>query len=116
MPDNINEKVISIFAKHKKQQSIDNDDEKIVRNEDGFYYICIQKDSNGRPLVEKNLLERLNKCHYIVKVMIKQPDHAHIHNYRVPGDKILKFLLPYINKEKEGKILEIDTYYPDELA
>ncbi|MDD3014344.1 MAG: hypothetical protein PHC34_11635 [Candidatus Gastranaerophilales bacterium] len=115
MTDKIDEKIISIFARHKKQLPID-DEHKIIRNSDGFYYVCINKDENGKHFDKKKLLERANSCYYIVKVMLDGSDHPHICNFRIPGEKILNFLTPYINEEKEGEIIEIDKYFPDDLA
>ena len=115
MTDKIDEKIISIFARHKKQLPIDKE-HKIIRNSDGFYYVCVQKDENGKHFDRNKLLERANSCYYIVKVMLERNDHPHICNFRVPGEKILDFLSSYINEEKEGKIIEIDKYFPDDLA
>lgn len=115
MPDKIREKVINIFTRHKKQQP-NADDEKVIRSEDGYYYVCVKKDDNGRYFDEKHLLERAVTSHYIVRVLVTDFDHPHIYNYKVPGEKILDFLTPYINGEKAGTIIEINIYYPEELA
>lgn len=116
MTDHINKKVISIFAKHKKQLPMD-DDEKVIKNEDGFYYVCVKKDENGKHFDENKLLESANDCHYIVKIMVSNAtNYPFIYNFKVPGDKILSFLTSYSNNEKEGKIIEIDKYYPGDIA
>lgn len=115
MTDKINEKVINIFTRHRKQLPI-LDDEKVIRSDDGFYYICVKKDENGRYFDEEKLLNRANECHYIVKVMVIHSDYPCIYNYKVPGNKILDFLTSYINNEKDGKIIEIDKYFPHDLA
>jgi hypothetical protein len=115
MTDKINEKVINIFTRHKKQLPI-SDDEKVIRSEDGYFYICVKKDENSRSFDVEKLLDRAYSCQYIVKVMVNHSDSPYIYNYKVPGEKILDFLTPYINMEKEGKIIEIDKYYPHELA
>lgn len=115
MTEKINEKIISIFARHKKQLPID-DEHKVIRNSDGFYYVCIQKDDNGNNLDKKKLLENLSSCYYIIKVMVEEQDRPVICNFRVPGEKITNFLATYINKEKEGTIIEIDKYFPEDLA
>jgi len=115
MTKKINEKIISIFSRHKKQLPI-GDDEKVIRNEDGFYYICIKKDENGRYFDAEKVLSHTDSCQYIVKVMITTTEHPYIYNYKVPGDRILEFLTPYIHGEKEGRVIEIDKYYPHELA
>ncbi|EKE03303.1 MAG: hypothetical protein ACD_20C00222G0002 [uncultured bacterium] len=115
MTDKINEKVINIFTRHKKQLPI-SDDEKVIRNDDGFYYICVKKDENGRHFDEEKLSKGADECHYLVKVMVKHSEYPFIYNYKVPGEKILEFLKPYTNDEKEGKIIEINKYYAHELA
>lgn len=115
MTDKINEKIISIFVRHKKQLPID-DEHKVIRNSDGFYYVNVKKDENGNSFDKKKLLERAESCYYIVKVMLDGIDHPHICNFRVPGERILDFLKPYINNEKEGNIIEIDKYFHDDLA
>jgi len=115
MTDKINEKIISIFAKHKKQLPIE-EGHKVIRNSDGFYYVCINKDENGKHFDKKKLLERTIACYYIVKVMLERNEHPQICNFRVPGERILEFLSSYINEENEGTIIEIDKYFPDDLA
>ncbi|MFH0702534.1 MAG: hypothetical protein V2B14_03225 [bacterium] len=115
MSDNINEKIISIFAKHKKKLSSD-DDEKVIRSIDGFYYICIKKDENNKYLDEKKLTDKSFKYSYIVKVMVKHSEHPYIYSFKVPGEKIVEFLKLYVNGEREGQIIEIDKYYPNEFA
>lgn len=115
MTDNINEKIISIFAKHKKQIPLC-EDERVVRNEDGFYYVCVAMDDNGRQLDENRLLEKSGKVKYIVKVLHNKGDGPHLYNYLVTGEKLLDFMTPYIMKEKDGYIVDIDKYRPDELA
>ena len=115
MSDKINEKVINLFARHKKQLPLP-DDEKVIRNEDGYYYICVKKDENGKPFDKEKLLDRIYDCYYIVKVMVNHAEHPYIYNFKVPGEKILDFLSSYIHKEKEGKVIEIIKYFPEELA
>lgn len=115
MPDNINEKIISIFAKHKKHVPLC-ENEKIVRNEDGFYYVCIARDENGKHFDGEKILEKSDKTKYIIKVMINDKENPHLYNFLVPGEKLLDFLKPYIMNEKDGTIVDIEKYHPDELA
>lgn len=115
MPDKINEKVISIFTRHKKHLPVAGD-EKVVRTDDGFYYICVKKDDNGHFFEADKLLSRANNCHYIVKVMTNGTNHPYIYSYIVQGDKLLEFLSLYINRKKEGQVIEIDRYYPHDSA
>ncbi len=52
----------------------------------------------------------------LFKVMMKQSIHPVIYNYKIQGEKILDFLELYINKNKEGTIIEIDKFYPEDWA
>lgn len=116
MPDRINKKVVKLFAKHKKNQNCCSDEENVIRNEDGYYYVCIKKDDNGHHFDEKRLLERTEDFYYIVNVMVNNSEYPHIYSYKVPGEKILDFIEPYVNNDKEGRIIEIDKHYPGDLA
>ena len=115
MTDKINKKVIDIFAKNKKNPPVCTD-EKICRGTDGYFYVCMKSDLNGKHFDEETLLNKANDCYYIVKVMVKQGVHPFIYNYKVPGDKLLEFIELYIKGEKEGKIIELDKFYPEDWA
>ncbi len=115
MTDKIHKKVIDIFAKHKKNSPTCKED-KICTSEEGYYYVCLQKDLNGKHFDEKKLVKNANECYYIVKIMIKEGLQTFINSYKIPGNKILEFLKIYINGEKEGQIIEIDKFYPEEWA
>jgi hypothetical protein len=115
MTDKINKKVIDIFAKNKKNSHACHD-EKINRCEDGYFYVCMKSDLNGKHFVEENLIKNANNCYYIVKVMVKQGLHPFIYNYKIPGEKIFEFIELYTKGEKEGRIIEIDKFYPEDWA
>lgn len=115
MPDKINEKIINIFARHKKQCT-EECNEKIVRCENGFYYVCVRKDDHDQEFDAKKLLERRKHWYYIVKVMIETNEHPIIQNYKVAGDKINEFVTLYNTHQREGIIIEIDKYGYEELA
>ncbi len=118
MPENIHEKVVNIFSKHKKHtcKHCNMCDEKIVRNEDGYYYVCINKDENGHYFDEQKIKERLEKIYYIVKVMVVQDGIPNIYNYKVPAKNLLEFLQPYSNNAKKGEVIEVGRYNPDKPA
>lgn len=116
MPDKINEKIVNIFARHKKQLPCSCDDEKVIRNDEGYYYVCIKKDENGHNFDKERIIDRINTYNYIVKVMDTESEHPHIYSYKVPGNKIIEFLLPYANQEKNGTVIEIEKYHPIEPA
>ena len=115
MYDKKDEKIINIFDGSKKHSSC-NENGKILKNDDGFFYVCLKKDENGKNFDEEKLLDNAYGCQYIVKIMHTNCDHPHIYNYKVPGERLLDFIKKYINEEKEGKIIEVDKYYPGELA
>lgn len=115
MSDRINKKVIDIFRKNKKNAAL-NCDDKICKCEDGYFYFCMKSDLNGNHFDENNLITKANNCYYIVKVMIKQGIHPFINNYKIQGDKILDFIELFINGDKEGSIIEIDKFYPEDWA
>jgi hypothetical protein len=115
MTDKINKKVIDIFAKNKKNMTVCNE-ENINRCKDGYFYVCMKSDLNGKHFDEEKLLKNANDCYYIVKVMIKQNLHPFIYNYKVPGEKILEFIELYIKGEKDGSIIEIDKFYQEDWA
>ena len=115
MTDKISKKVIDIFAKNKKNTPVCND-EKICKCEDGYFYVCMKSDLNGKHFDEENLLKQANDCYYIVKVLVKQSLTPFIYNYKIPGEKILNFIELYIKGDKEGTIIEIDKFYPEDWA
>lgn len=115
MSDKINRKVIDLFEKNKKTSPGCADD-KICKCADGYYYICMKSDLNGKHFDEENLIKKANDCYYIVKVMIDGGIHPYICNYKIPGDKLLEFIELYIKGDKEGKIIEIDKFYPEDWA
>jgi len=116
MTDKINEKIIDIFTKNKKNAKTAVCEEKVCTCEDGYYYVCMKSDLNGKHFDEAKLLNEANNCYYIVKVMIKQALHPYILNYKIPGTKILEFIKLYMSEDKEGQIIEIDKFYPEDWA
>ena len=114
MTDELSKKVINLFSsEHKKHNHCRNG---VCKNSDGYFYVTIETDENGRHFEEDSLLERTLDCYYIVKVMIKQAKHPYINNFKVPGEKILDFIKMYLNEEKEGQIIEIDKFHAEEWA
>jgi len=115
MTEEISRKVISIFSKHKNDKSIE-DDENVIKYEDGIYCICLKHDKHGHDFDEKYLVAKSNECQYIIKVMVNHSTSPYIYNFKVPGEKLTKFLSGYLSGEKEGKIIEIEKYTPTDLA
>lgn len=115
MPDKINEKVINMFSQHKKHCPVECN-EKIVMCENGYYYVCINKDDHNLNFDAKKLIERRDYWYYIVKVLIETDNDPIIHNYKVHGDKLHEFLLLFAKQQKEGLIIEIDKFSREEPA
>ena len=113
MSDEINKKVINIFSKHIKNKPV-NTSEK-VKTFAGFSYVRMDKDVNGYPFKEDNLLDYAKECHYIVKVMRKKNGSPSLYSYNVPSEKLLDFLLMFRNNELNGSIIEIDKFLPKSI-
>jgi hypothetical protein len=116
MTDKINEKVINIFARQEKKATLHSEEEQLYTSPDGFSYVHIKYDENGQPLDEAKLLERADEQWYIIKVLEHHRDHTTIKNFKVSGERLLEFLGAFISDERPGRIIEIDKYYPQELA
>ena len=114
MTDEINKKVINLFSKYKKSEPF-NDEEK-VRLFAGFNYVKIEKDSNGKPFNPEKLLQYAEKCHYLIKVMRIIEGKTFLYNYEVSNDQLFKFIKSFENNTFNGKIIEIDKYFPEGLA
>lgn len=116
MTDNINKKVINIFAKHSKKILSGSGEEKVFNSPDGFSYVHIESDENGQPLLANKILEKADSQWYIVKILEHHTNGVSMKNYKVPGDRLLEFLTAFMSDDRPGKIIEIDKYYPDDLA
>lgn len=115
MTKEISKKVVNLFSKIKREEPIE-DDAKVVQCEEGVCCVCMKRDENGNYFDEKHLLESIAKSQYIIRVMVKKDSHPYLYNYKVPGDKLVEFMNYFITGEKEGTIIEIERYYPGELA
>lgn len=114
MTDEINKKVISIFSKHKKAEPLDHDEK--VKFFAGFNYVKINKDNNGRGFNAEKLEKYAEKCHYVVRVMRRIDNEIFLYNYDVPNYQLFKFIRAFENNTLNGKIIEIDKYFPEDLA
>lgn len=104
-----NDKVINLFSKNTRED----EDIKFFA---GFEYIRYDKDLNGKPFVEQNLLEYSKSCHYIVRIMKERNNNLSLYNYDVPSEKLYEFLEKFYKNELKGTIIEIEKYIPDDLA
>jgi len=114
MQDDINQKVINIFSKHK--QSLPSEHAERVKFFAGFNYVKITKDANGKPFKVEKLQKYAQICHYVVIVMREIDNQVVLYNYDVPNDKLFMFLSAFENNTLNGTIIEIDKYFPEDLA
>ena len=114
MTDEINKKVIDIFSKHKNDEPLEHDEK--VKFFAGFDYVKLNKDSNGRKFNAEKLEAYAQSCHYIVRVMRQLNGEIYLYNYDVPNQDLFKFLKAFENNTLNGKIIEIDKYFPEDLA
>lgn len=114
MSDELNKKVIDIFSKHKASASA-NVAEK-VKYYAGFSYVRLDRDHNGAKFNPEHLLEYAKNCHYIVRVMRKNSGDTVLYNYDVPNADLFKFIKSFEENTLDGTIIEIDKYFPEDLA
>lgn len=114
MTDEINEKIINIFEKHKNSLPLDSDER--IKFFAGFNYVKLTRDNNGRHFNSEKLVKYAQKCHYIVRVMRDVNDEVCLYNYEVPNDKLFRFMRAFENNTLNGRIIEIDKYFPEDLA
>jgi len=114
MTDEINKKVISIFSKHKK--SLPSEHEERVKFFARFNYVKIDRDTNGKRFNAEHLKKYAQKCHYIVRVMRTIEDEILLYNYDVPNEQLFSFIKAFENNTLSGTIIEIDKYFPEDLA
>ncbi|WP_373530978.1 hypothetical protein [Vampirovibrio sp.] len=118
MTDEISNKVISIFQKHRRGDhfhfEVEEGGEMIISH-DGFNYVSIKHDSNG--LNDEDSLNEVGEAkHYVVKMMELHHDSGNVrlNNYFVPGKRIEEFMLSL--SQRPGKLLEIKQFIPDTTA
>ena len=114
MTDKINEKVINIFSRHNN--SLPSLHSERVKFFAGFNYVKIDKDNNGKKFNTEHLKQYAEKCHYIVRVMKEIEGEVVLYNYDVPNEELFKFIKAFENNTLSGTIIEIDKYFPDDLA
>ncbi|MBQ8460381.1 hypothetical protein IJ541_09820 [bacterium] len=115
MSDEINKKVINLFSKHNNN-IITPEDKKKVKFYAGFNYVKLRKDTNGNKFNKDNLLNYAEKCHYMVTVMRDIDGEIILYSYDVPNADLFKFMKSFDENTLDGTIIEIDKYFPDDLA
>lgn len=114
MSDEFNKKVIDLFSKNKKIKFCQHGE--VCKCNEGYSYITIDTDENGRPLEEQALLKKADDFYYIVKFLVKNNNKTCINNFKIPGNDLLEFIKQHSDGNIDGQIIEIDKFYPDEWA
>ena len=113
--DQINKKVINLFANHNNNRITPETEEK-VKFYAGFNYVKLKKDTNDNKFNKDNLLKYAQKCHYMVTVMRELDGEIVLYSYDVPNSDLFKFLKSFEENTLDGTIIEIDKYFPNDLA
>lgn len=118
MSDDISNKVINIFQRHRRGEHFHFEVEEggeMVISPDGFNYVTIKHDSNGLN-GEESLLEVAAAKQYVAKMMEIHHENGtvRLNNYIVPGDRLSEFMLSLA--QRPGQLLEIKQFIPDTMA
>ena len=112
--DEINKKVIRIFKRHNSDLPCENDEK--IKFFAGYNYVKLRCDENGKKFNESHLLSYAKKCHYIVRVMRKVDNEVCLYNYDIKNEDLVGFVKAFDNNVLNGTIIEIDKYFPEDLA
>lgn len=112
MTDGINKKIINLFEKHNKSLPT----EEKIKYYAGFNYVKLNKDSNGKKFNAEHLKAYAERCHYIVRVMREFDGETYLYNYDVPNEDLFKFMKSFDENTLDGTIIEIEKYFPEDLA
>lgn len=117
MTDDIHNKVVSIFQKHRRGENLHfavDDEGEMVITPDGFNYVTLKHDvDQGRYNVE-SLRELGDQKNYIFKFIEPHENDIRIDSYYVTGDRLMEFLNSL--DKRPGKLLEVKQFLPDHLA
>ena len=115
MSEEINKNVINLFTSHKSN-SINNENTERIKFYAGFNYIKVKKDTNGNKFNKENLLKYAEKCHYMVTVMREIDNETVLYSYEVSNADLFKFMKSFEENTLDGRIIEIEKYFPEDLA
>lgn len=113
--DDLNKNVINLFSDHNNNHITPEIREKI-KYYAGFNYVKVKKDANGNKFNKEHLLKYRLKCHYMVTVMREIDGEVVLYSYDVPNDDLFKFMKSFDENTLDGTIIEIDKYFPEDLA
>ena len=105
--------IINIFAAHHKSNKTEKKDIKFFA---GFNYVKLNKDENGNKFNKEHLLKYAENCHYSVSVMREIEGETWLYNYDVTNEELLPFLKAFEEKTLDGTIIEVEKYFPEDLA
>lgn len=108
-------KVVNIFS-NKNNSRIAPGVQHKVKFYAGFNYVKLKKDKNGNKFSKENLLSYASKCHYMVTVMRDLGGEIVLYSYDVPNADLFKFIKSFEENTLDGIIIEIEKYFPDDLA
>lgn len=115
MSDEINKNVINMFSQHNNDR-LSAEAKTRVKYYAGFNYVKLKKDTNGNKFNKDNLLNYASKCHYMVTVMRELNGEIILYSYDVPNSDLFKFMKSFEENTLDGTIIEIDKYFPEDLA
>lgn len=115
MSDEINKNVINMFSQHNNDR-LSAEAKNRVKYYAGFNYVKLKKDTNGNKFNKDNLLNYASKCHYMVTVMRELNGEIILYSYDVPNSDLFKFMKSFEENTLDGTIIEIDKYFPENLA
>jgi hypothetical protein len=114
MSKDISKKVIDIFSRHKKE--LPQQEAEQVKFYAGFNYVRLERDGNGNTFNAAHLEKYAQSCNYIVRVMRQVNGETVLYSYDVPNEDLFKFIKSFEENTLDGKIIEIDKYFPEGLA
>lgn len=113
MTNHNKDNVIKLFSNHANGKLKNNEQVKFYA---GFNYVKLNKDANGNKFNKENLLIYAQKCHYLVTVMREIEGEIFLYRYDVPNSDLFKFMNSFEKNTLDGTIIEIEKYFPEDLA
>ena len=108
-----NKNIINIFAAHHNSNKTEKKD---IRFFAGFNYVKLNKDENGNKFNKERLLKYAENCHYNISVMRELDGEVWLYNYDVTNENFYEFLKAFEENTLNGTIIEIEKYFPEDLA
>ena len=90
--------------------------EKILQDEAGIFYVVAEKDDNGNLFNAKHLIKTANETDYLVQILKIENEKTLIYTYRINGEKLCSFFAQYKDNNPNKRIIEITKCKPQNLA